>query len=480
MPLRFRLAIWNAIVLVAAISLVSVVTYRLEERSLAEDIDNSLRAQARNLSAVYEARGTLPDQRRARVTPQSSVFAAPAFLVQVLDPDGVIIDASAGLGTRRLPVSPESLRLAGDDEEAFDTVTLDGQDVRVFLAPIVTDDDFLGYIQVARSLEAAQDALEFLRRSLVGAGAALVVLSVLVVWLLAGVSLQPIVRMTRAAHAIGLSMQLHERLPPSHTHDEVGRLVETFNRMMDRLEAAFTAQRRFAGDASHELRTPLTTILGNLALLRRRGRIADPDMQEALEDAIVEAERMSRLVQGLLALARADAGQELERSPVQLDELLQTVLREAQALANGVRLCLERVEPVEVLGHPDSLKQLLLILVENGLKYTAPGGTVTLGLHRASDEVVVTVQDTGCGIAEEDLPHIFERFYRAPTARASGGTGLGLAIARWIADEHSGRIEVQSRLGEGTTFSVHLAGKRVGPSTRRDRPVEAGQFIAAS
>ena len=479
MPLRLHLAIWNAVILIAAISLVSIVTYGLEQNSLADAIDDSLRAQARIISAVYEARGSLLVQRRARSIPQSSVFAAPAFHVQVIDPDGAIIDASAGLGNRRLPVSAESLRLAGDDEEAFETVTVDGQDVRVFLAPIVTDDDFLGYIQVARSLEAAQDALAFLRRSLIGAGAALVAFSVLVVWLLAGVSLQPIVRMTRAAQAIGSSMQLHQRLPLPRTHDEVGRLVETFNRMMDRLEAAFIAQRRFVADASHELRTPLTTILGNLALLKRRGGIADTDMREALEDAMAEAERMSRLVHGLLALARADAGVQLDRHPVVLDELLRTVQREAQALADGVSVLLDGVEPVEITADGDSLKQLLLILVDNGLKFTDPGGTVWLGLRLVRDEVVLMVRDTGCGIAEEDLPHIFERFYRSPAARAGGGTGLGLAIARWIAGEHGGRIEVDSRVAEGTTISVHLPIERpeLAPSKG---PVETGRFIAAS
>ena len=479
MPLRLRLAIWNALIIVAAISLLSVFTYQLEERGLREDIDDSLRSQADNLAAIYEVRGTLPSQARQHVIPQPSVFAAPAFHVQILNADGIVVERSATLGARPLPIAAESLRLAGDDQDAFETVTVDGHRVRLFTGPIFTDEDFLGYVQVARSLEAIEDALVFLRRGLVGAGVALVALSVLVVWLLAGVALQPIARMTQAAEAIALSMQLDQRLAPPRSHDEVGRLVETFNRMMDRVEAAFAAQRRFVGDASHELRTPLTTVLGNLHLLRRRGRVTQPEMREALQDAILEAERMSRLTQGLLALARADAGQELPRLPVRLDHLVRAVYRDAQAMAQGVEVHLERADPVEVMGDVDSLKQLLLILVQNGLKYTDPGGSVTLDLRYDSEAAVLSVSDTGQGISEEDLPHIFERFYRARGARSSGGTGLGLAIARWIAEEHGATIDVRSTPGQGTTFAVRLKDARRLPIAE-GVPVPAGEFITAS
>jgi two-component system OmpR family sensor kinase len=460
MTLRIRLALWNALVIAGAICLLGALTYVVEARSLSQELDESIHAQARNLQSLYQVRASLPPRARERIIPQPSVFSAPAYHVQILDPDGAILERSSGLGGRQLPVNPTSLKKAEEGEGLFESVLLEGQDVRVFTMPLIADEEFVGYAQVARSQEAVEDALKFLRNTLLGAGAGLVVLSMIVAWFLAGVPLQPIGRITRAARSVGLSGRLDQRLPSVRTRDEIGRLVDTFNRMMDRLENAFLAQRRFVGDASHELRTPLTTIRGNLELLKRSGAVTESGMQEALQDVIDESERMSRLVQGLLALARADAGQRLARDPVRLDELVRVVHREAQMVSNGVAVHLDANEPAEVVGDADALKQLLLILVENGVKYTPSGGTVTLDLHYEGGDAVLAVRDTGVGIASDELPQIFERFYRSPVARASGGTGLGLSIARWIAEEHGAELQVASRVGAGTTFTIRLQAQR--------------------
>jgi two-component system, OmpR family, sensor kinase len=461
MPIRLRLTIWNSLVIIGAILLLGGLTYWLEARSLTQEVDDSLRTQARNLQSVYEVRAALPPRARERIMPQPSVFSAPAFHVQILDPNGEVVERTAALGGRRLPVNLGDLDRVAGSEEVFRTVTLDGQDVRTFIAPLTTDDDFLGYVQVARSMEALEDALELLARTIIGAGAVLLLVSLIVAWLLAGAALRPVQRITEAAREIGFSPHLDRRLPAVGTRDEIARLGDTFNGMLDRLENVLNSQRRFVADASHELRTPLTTIRGNLDLLRRSGAIAQPEMQEALEDVRSEAERMSRMVAGLLALARADAGHALAREPVRLDQLVGAVHREAQTLAGDVIVQLGTVEPTEVQGDHDALKQLLLILVENGIKYTAPGGTVTLSLRVERGQAAVQVRDSGCGIAPVDLPHIFERFYRSPAARASGGTGLGLAIAHWIADEHRATISVDSAVNVGTTFTVRLAASPV-------------------
>lgn len=456
MPLRLRLALLNAALLAGAIVLLSAIAYAQLGRSLAEALDDSLDAQAKNLAAVYQARAALPPRTRARVIAQPAVFSSPSFLIQVLEPEGAIVERSSGLGNRQLPVNPETLRLAGDGEDVYETLTLDRQHVRIFTMPILAEDEFLGYIQVARSLEGTEQALDFLKSTLVQAGAAVLAVSFAAVWLLAGASLQPIARITQAAREIAHSGRLDRRLPPLRTRDEVTRLAETFNQMMARLEGAFTAQRRFVGDASHELRTPLTTIRGNIEVLRRSGSVREPEMAEALDDMLAESERMSRLADGLLALARADAGQELARARVQLDEVLRSAYRELQPISGEVQLAMDVVEPLDMAGDADALKELLLILVDNGLKYTPAGGTVTIGLKGEDGQAILSVADTGLGIAEDDIPHIFERFYRAPSARAAGGTGLGLAIARWIAEAHHGRIDVVSEPGKGSTFTVRL------------------------
>ena len=223
---------------------------------------------------------------------------------------------------------------------------------------------------------------------------------------------------------------------------------------MGRLERLFNAQRRFVADVSHEMRTPLTTIQGNLDLIRRIGY--DEEALEAIES---EAGRMSRLVGDLLLLAKADAGRlSLEKTNVDLDTLVLEVYNQAHLLSEGVDVRLGNLDRAQVLGDPDRLKQLLLNLVSNGLKYTPAGGSVTIDMTRDERTVKIAVSDTGIGIPEEDLPHIFDRFYRVDKARsrAQGGTGLGLSIAKWIADAHGGCLTVTSQLGHGSTFTISL------------------------
>jgi signal transduction histidine kinase len=479
LTLRLRLALWTALVIAGAICLLSAVTYALQLHDLSDEIDGSLRAQAGNLTNVYRVRAALSPRARERVIPQPSVFSSPSFHVQILDTSGQIVERTPGLGSRQLPVSPAALREAADgEEEVFETVTLEGQQVRVYTMALLTDDEFQGYVQVARSLEALNDSLAVLSRTLLSGGAVLLVISMIVAWLLAGITLRPIDRITQAAREIGRSGRLDRRLAPARTRDEVAQLAETFNHMMDRLESAFAGQRRFVADASHELRTPLTTIRGNLELLRRSGAVEDPVMGEALQDVIEESARMARLVDGLLALARADSGQVLRRSPVQLDQLIRAVYRDAQAMERGAAVTLGPLDQAQVTGDPDALKQLLLILMDNGLKYT-PEGTVTVSLRVEGANALVSVRDNGVGISPEDLPHVFERFYRSPSARASGGTGLGLAIAHWIADEHGASIEVQSEPGQGSVFTVRLPAQR--PSERSESiPHQAPKLITSS
>jgi len=226
--------------------------------------------------------------------------------------------------------------------------------------------------------------------------------------------------------------------------------------MLDRLQRLFQGQQRFITDISHELRTPLAAIRGNLEVLQR-GAQADPALlQESLQDIEREVARLSRMVADLLALARADAGVHLERRPVELGPLLLEVYREARHLARGAEVRLGGEDEVQVEGDPDRLKQLLLNLVDNALKYTPPGGTVTLSLYREGSWVCLCVADTGPGIAAGDLPHLFERFYRGKGAGRRSGMGLGLSIARWIAQEHGGQITVESREGQGSTFTLWL------------------------
>ena len=240
----------------------------------------------------------------------------------------------------------------------------------------------------------------------------------------------------------------------------LSRRYESLLRQRDeayqKLETALAAQRRFVADASHELRTPLTTIRGNAGLLAHR-RDVEPTVREAAaRDIASETERMSRMVEQLLTLAQADAGQRLQLAPTQLRPILDEICRQAQAAHPDRKFGRTGLTDATVDGDEDALRQLIWILVDNAAKFTSQGGSIELGLQRQDPNAVLTVADDGAGIPQADLNRIFERFYQADTSRSSTGAGLGLAIARWIVEQHNGTILAQNNDGPGATFTVRL------------------------
>jgi two-component system, OmpR family, sensor kinase len=288
--------------------------------------------------------------------------------------------------------------------------------------------------------------------------------------LLANQALRPVDRITRAAEQISTG-DLTERVPMSAKMDEIGRLVATFNQMISRLQAAFERQKQFTSDASHEMRTPLAVMRGDIEIALRRERSAD-EYKRVLTSNLEEIVRLSRLVEDLLMLARADYGQvELRHEAVDLNKLCQQMVEYISPLAqqkgqdilyyhiNGKALETATVDSGEIMisGDMQRIKQLLLNLLDNAIKYTDFGGKVSLELKTEGKCAVIRIADTGRGIPPEDLPHIFERFFRkskTTSDRSATGFGLGLSIVKWIVDSHSGKITAQSEVGRGTTFTV--------------------------
>jgi signal transduction histidine kinase len=274
-------------------------------------------------------------------------------------------------------------------------------------------------------------------------------------WWIARAALRPINRISRTVRIIGESRDLSRRLNFVGPDDEVGRLAATFDGMMVRLERVFETQKRFIADASHELRTPLTAIRGNADLLR----IAPPEDRDACLSAIRrEAERMTRLVSDLLLLAEADvAEQQIQIGRVDLDDVVTDVFQAARVISGGrVDVVLENADPVCVPGDADRIKQLLLNLMDNAVKFTPEGGTVSIGMWREGEMARIDVADSGVGIPPEEQAAIFERFYRVEESRSKRGSGLGLAISTWIVHAHNGSISVSSQPGKGSTFTVRL------------------------
>jgi two-component system OmpR family sensor kinase len=309
-------------------------------------------------------------------------------------------------------------------------------------------------------------------------------------WFLARKALKPIEHVITATAQIEKGADLAKRIEYNGPQDEIGRLTNTINSMLARIQITYSeleetnrAQRRFVSDASHELRTPLTTIRGNVDLLQKMWRQiegqrleteeAEPLISldpfnnrekltislEAMIDIASEAARMSRLVNDLLSLARADSGYTIHKTPLLLMPLVEDVIRKAQQLprnADWISGDLSALMDIEVYGDADYLQQLLFIFIENAFKYT-PNGFVQVEALRSRDQIGLRIQDSGLGMDKHDVPHIFDRFYRVDSSRGqTAGTGLGLSIAQWIIDEHQGSIEVMTRKGEGSTFIIWL------------------------
>ncbi len=461
LSIRARLAVWYTLLLAFVLLLFSVLLYTSLTRNLADSLDTSLEDQARIIGQQSIIRW---DGRTLQIEPPD-LHNLSGLGVQITDTDGKIV-----LATEPLPLGATALAVAKGRAAVHETVSLNGRLVRIYYATLVLRGQPVGLIEVGSDLKAVNSTAADLARQLaLGSGFALLA-ALGLGWLISGQALRPLGRIGRAAEAIGQTRDFSRRVPYAGPSDEVGRLAVGFNTMLDRLEgayadaqnaahrleAALAAQHRFVADASHELRTPLTAIRGNAELLQRIPNMDPTDRSDSIAQIAAESQRMSRLVGDLLTLARADAGGDLHVAPVAVGPLVESAVAAARHLGQAALILPDALPPLTICGDADRLKQLLLILLDNALKYTPPGGQVTVQVAQQAQHVAISVADTGVGIAAADLPHIFERFYRADPARTAGGTGLGLAIAGWIVQAHGGHIHVASTPGMGSVFTVLL------------------------
>ena len=468
MSIRIRLTLTYAAMLATILIVFSGIVVSVLHWALLNSVDRTLEQTVdevmQNISGPRPEL-TLPDlqPRLTFALPDLDVFRASNVFVQAWNNNGLYAGGSTNLGDYRLPLDPDALSTT---EQTLRQVPISGTTFRVLTRPFIINSRILGRIQAAASLEPIEDAQRGVATVMLVAGIIAVVFSIFLGGAMLERALRPIEAIAITASQVTTGDDLSRRIPYNGPPDELGRLVRVFNDSLGRLEALFKAQRRFVADVSHELRTPLTVIQGSVDLIKRY------DDKEALDAIDSESKRMSRLVGDLLLLAQADAGGlPMSRRTMELDTLVLELLEQSRALTpEGPTIRLDRFEAVRVSADPDRLKQLFLNLIGNAIKHTPRDGVVTLSVWHTSQDALVSVADTGEGIPEEDLPHIFERFYRVDKARAraQGGAGLGLAIAQWIAEAHGGWITVRSALGQGTTFIVRLPRLVPPPETLAD------------
>jgi heavy metal sensor kinase len=450
MSLRLRLTIIYSALTGGILLLLGVVTTALVSIAMLGQTDEILAQTVYKITASMHV-----DKRGGPAVFLPQLNPAENVYVQIWDTQGSLVSASPGLGGLADSLDPDGLQAGG---AVYRDVYFSSSHLRVLSMPVVLGGHPFVVIQTATSLA----LLDALRGSLVDILIITTLLATLLAglssWFIVGRALAPLKTVTETALQITHADDLSRRIPyHGRDNDEVGRLIFAFNETLERLEKLFVAQQRFLADVSHELRTPLTAIKGNADLMRRMKSV-DEESLSSIED---EADRLTRLVGDLLLLTQAESGKlPLDFKPVELDALLLDVSKEMHVLGRDrVQVKVTEIDQVQVNGDRDRLKQVLLNLGANAINYTPPGGEVFISLGKVGGQARLVVRDTGPGIPPEDLPHIFERFYRAEKSRTrakAGGFGLGLSIAHWIITHHGGRIEVDSQEGKGTTFCIWL------------------------
>ncbi len=474
--LQLRLTVFFAGFLVLVLIFVGLLVYGLTRRSLIESVELRANQAAADTLAAIEQNPLPPTSQGRNSWGQSlpsdallyvNIYLSelrgsvepPLFTARERIPQVQEIIASDGFGIARLLGEENYQKLLARGRLESNVVTEDGATwvVRarytVFNMSTLFSSDLPMLVMVA--LPVNTSTMMQLRTNLTQTILVALLVFPLGVWFLAQRALAPLKRMTKAASNIS-SQDLSQRVPVPKTHDEVGELSVTLNRMLGRLQETFETQRRFTADASHELRTPVTAISGHASYLLRRTS-PTPEQTESLGIIRGEAQRMSKLVNDLLELARADAGLTVKREPMNLVEVIEAVAKELAPVAGHASIRAFSPQPLlEVSGDAGRLKQVVLNLVQNALN--AGSSEISVSLLHQGKWAQLEVLDNGPGIPEKAIPNLFERFYRVDGARSTrgNGSGLGLAIVKWIVEQHGGTVSLESKVGEGTVFTVLL------------------------
>jgi signal transduction histidine kinase len=411
---RLRLSLWFAATVAVIVGVIGVAVFATARTALMDGVNDDLRARAQR-----EVLRPLAAQRLDPFTQgQLEIATAGGYFYAITRPDGTLVTGTANIEAAGLAAVKELETVTLEDATYIDTKSSDGDDLRLYVRPIQTVRGDTFFLQVGRSIEPERQALGRLLFILLAGGVAALALAVGAGYWLAGRALRPI-------------------------------------------QTAMDKQQEFVADASHELRTPLTLIRANAEILKRDPAQTVGAGMSSVDDIIQETDRLSALVSQMLTLARADgAAAAPSFEPVDLGALAADTVREMRLLAapKEITIAVSADDRPHVAGDPLRLRELLTILLDNSLKYSDPGDRVSVDVRSENGRALLRVTDTGHGIAQEALPRLFERFYRADKARSreQGGSGLGLSIARWIADVHRGTIGIESEPGRGTVVTVGL------------------------
>jgi two-component system, OmpR family, sensor kinase len=458
---RSRLTLWYVGVLALVLVVFSMSVYALLARDFYERLDNDLRTSVEETGASMSRRivGGEPEAQAAAEALEEHV--GPREAAAVFDAGGRLVAENPALGDIHARLPRGAQNVAGEG-----ALYTDDSGRRVGVRRVDVAPSGRAYLVViSRSFNLVTREMASIRLTLYLAVPLALVVAGLGGWFLARRSLAPVAEMTERARRISAE-NLEQRLPVVNPRDELGLLAETFNGLLRRLNSSFDLQRRFMADASHELRTPISVMRTATGVTLERDGREEGEYRDALKVVDEQAQRLTRIVEDMFTLARADTGRLApRRERFRLDELLAETIRAAEVLGarKGLRVEAGRLEETPYVGDEGLLRQMILNLLDNAIKYTPPGGTVSACLERVPAGHAVSISDTGPGIPPEARAQIFERFYRVDKSRsradsngAGSGAGLGLSIARWIAEVHHGTLDLQRSDPTGSTFVATL------------------------
>ena len=459
--IRFTLTLWYLVTLSVILVLFSTFLYLTIRSRLYAEVDRELLAIAEAVaSPTLEPFRNSPPSVLDQVLEDFIGPKANGKIIQISDTSGKVYSHSKNLLQDHLPLDKQALKEAAGGLTSYQTYKgFYVVPIRSVTYPVLDNTRLLQVVQVAMPLDDAADTLNKILLVIVISIPSALVLFSYGGWFLAGRALKPVDVIVRSAQKISAE-NLSLRLEVVNPNDEIGRLAETFNRTLDRLENSFNRTRQFSSDVSHELRTPLTILRGETEVGLRWG--GNPEEFKAiLQSNLEEINRMSEIIEYLLDLSRAEEGRlNLNMQRVDLDELIQDILQKTRLAADnkGITFTYSASTPTAITGDRHRLRQIFINLLDNALKFTPQGGDIRINLETEAGWVKVSVKDSGPGIPEQDLSKVFDRFYRVDQARNrnDGGSGLGLSIVKSLCEAHGGRVELQSTAGRGCVFTVYL------------------------
>lgn len=460
LPIRAKLTIWYTTLLAASLITFGSILYVALSRNIISSIDARLFSMADMVSRAVFRPGTvnLPQNFDIFLEHFFGIKTSGNF-IQLMDEYGKIVFTSSTLGKNHLPLSAQTYHHSIAGNATYETIKNIGQyPVRIVTFPLMENGQLISILQVGAPLQESTAALNALFYILIFGIPLAVILASGVGWFLAKKALSPVDMVTVLARKIEAG-SLNERLDVSGPKDELGRLAKTFNDMIARLELSFKQMKQFTADASHELKTPLTVLKGEMEIALKTEKTVE-GFKEVIKSSLEEIDKMSALVKSLLNLAKLDSRVRLPNDNIKLDGIVEERFNQTLPMAKdkGIDMVMAKKEGVVIMGDKIGIGQLLFNLIYNAIKYTPKDGRIEISLEQSDNWAIIKVIDTGIGIAEEDLPHIFDRFYRVDKARTTGagGVGLGLSICKEIAEAHGGKIEVESEAGKGSVFKVYL------------------------